>query len=157
VSSAVMPAWVVPTQLFKPILIGGAVAGTLDQISAFISLGWNVPRVDAAGLLGPQVIHGSEPWVWILGLALHYFIALSAAAIYCFATRRLGFLKEHLLICGLFYGIAVFLTMYLVVMPLCAIHYKGPYTLHTLLEGVIVHMLLIGLPIAFSLRKWSEQ
>lgn len=140
-------------QLLRPILVGGAIAGTLDQISAFISLGWNVPRVDAAGLLGPQVIHGSETWVWILGLALHFFIAFSAAAIYCLASRQLEFLKDHFLVCGLFYGIAVFLVMYLVVMPLCAFHYKGPYTLHTLIEGIVIHMLLIGLPISFSLRK----
>ncbi len=29
----------------------------------------------------------------------------------------------------MFFGIAVFLVMYLVVMPLCAFHFKGPYTL----------------------------
>ena len=140
-------------QLLRPVLVGGAIAGTLDQISAFISLGWNVPRIDAAGLLGPQVIHGSEVWVWILGLFLHYFIAFSAASLYCFASLRLGFLKEHFLVCGMFYGVAVFLVMYLVVMPLCAFHYTGPYTLRTLLEGIIVHMLLIGLPISLSLSK----
>ena len=139
--------------LLRPILIGGAIAGTLDQISAFISSGWNVPRIVAAGLLGPQVIHGREAWVWGLGLALHYLIAFSAAAIYCFASRRLEFLKDHFLVSGLFYGIAVFLVMYLVVMPLCAFHYRGPYTLHTLLEGISVHMLLIGLPISVSLAK----
>jgi hypothetical protein len=38
-----------------------------------------VPRIDAAGLLGTHVIHGSNPWVWIFGLILHYSIALSAA------------------------------------------------------------------------------
>ena len=141
------------SKLLRPILVGGAIAGTLDEIAAFISLGWNVPRVDAAGLLGPQVIHGTEVWVWILGLALHYFIAFAAAAIYCLASRKLGFLKDHFLVCGLFYGIAVFLVMYLVVMPLCAFHYIGPYTLRTLLEGIIVHMLLIGLPISLCLRR----
>jgi hypothetical protein len=141
------------SKLLGPILAGGAIAGTLDQIAAFISLGWNVPRINAAGLLGPQVIHGTEAWVWILGVVLHYFIAFSAAAIYCLASRKLGFLKEHFLICGLFYGIAVFLVMYLIVMPLCAFHYTGPYTLRTLLEGIIVHMLLIGVPISFCLHK----
>jgi hypothetical protein len=156
-SSSTIPVRALPPRLLKPILIGGAIAGTLDEISAILSLGWNVPRVDAAGLLGPRVIHGSDPWVWILGLALHYFIAFSAAAIYCLASRRLLFLRDHFLVCGLFYGIAVFLTMYLVVMPLCAFHYKGPYTLHTLLQGIIVHMLLIGLPIAISLRLAPEE
>lgn len=152
-SSTAIAAPVSQKQLLRPISIGGAIAGTLDQISAFISSGWNVPRIVAAGLLGPQVIHGREAWVWGLGLVLHYFIAFSAAAIYCFASRRLEFLKDHFLVSGLFYGIAVFLVMYLVVMPLCAFHYRGPYTLHTLLEGLTVHMLLIGLPISISLAK----
>lgn len=149
-----MSASALKTNLLRPILIGGALAGTFDEVCAFISLGWNVPRVDAAGLLGSQVIHGSDPWVWILGLLLHYSIAFCAAAIYCLTSKRLRFLKDHYLVCGLFYGISVFLVMYLVVMPLCAFHYRGPYALHTLLEGIVVHMLLVGLPISISLRKF---
>ncbi len=111
------------------------------------------PTHRCRGLAGPQVIHGREARVSTLGLALHYFIAFSAATVYCLASRRLEFLKEHFLVSGLFYGISVFLVMYFVVMPLCAFHYKGPYTLHILREGIIVHMLLIGLPISASLRN----
>ena len=54
------------------------------------------------------------------------------------------------------YGIAVFLVMYLVVMPLCAFHFKGPYTLHVLITGIVAHMLLIGLPIGWSLHRWGD-
>jgi len=140
--------------LLLPILVGGAVAGTLDQIAAFVSSGFNVPRVVAAGLLGPQIIHSSHPAFWILGLALHFFIAFSAAAVYCVASRKLEFLKEHFVVCGLFFGIAVFLVMYLVVMPLCAFHYKGPYTLATLLQAVAAHMMLIGLPIGAARARF---
>lgn len=144
------------TNLLTPILIGGAIAGTLDQTSAFLTMGWNVPRNVAAGLLGAQVIHGSGTGVWVLGLMLHFLIAFSAAAIYCLASRKLAFLKKHWLVCGLFYGIAVYLVMYGIVMPLCAFHFHGPYTSGAIVKGVVVHMLLIGLPIAFSLRRWSE-
>jgi hypothetical protein len=56
----------------------------------------------------------------------------------------------------MFYGIVVFLVMYLVVMPLCAFHYEGPYTLRGLLQGIIVHMLLVGLPIGYSLNRWGK-
>ena len=83
------------TTLLLPILVGGAVAGTLDQIAAFISSGFNVPRVVAAGLFGPQIIHSSQPAFWILGLVLHFFIAFSAAAVYCIASWKLDFLKKH--------------------------------------------------------------
>ena len=144
------------TSLLKPILIGGAIAGTLDEICAIVTMGWQIPRANAAGLLGPSVRHSTGIGIWILGLAIHFFIAFSAAAIYCLASQRLAFLKEHYIVCGMFYGIAVFLVMYLVVMPLCAFHFKGPYTLRLLIQGIVVHMLLIGLPIGWSLHRWGK-
>jgi len=156
-STASIKISALPSSLFRPILIGGATAGTLDEISAIVSSGWGVPRVDAAGLLGPQVIHGDSIWVWIFGLLLHYFIAFMAATIYCVASRSLDFLYDHFVVCGLFYGIAVFLTMYFIVMPLCAFHYKGPYTLTTLVQAILIHMFLVGLPISFSLYKFSPR
>jgi hypothetical protein len=140
------------TSLLRPILVGGAIAGTLDLTSAFITFGAGVPRAIAGGLLGRSAFQGGT-FTWILGVILHFFIAYSAAAIYCLASRRLGFLSEHWLVCGIFYGIAIFLVMYLGVLPLCALHSAGPYQLRSLLQGLIVHMLIIGLPISFSLHK----
>jgi uncharacterized membrane protein YagU involved in acid resistance len=122
-------------ELIRPIAIGDAIAGTLDQIAACISLGWNVPRIDAAGLLGPYVIEGQDASIWALGLTLHFFIAFCAAAVYCISSYRLDLLRGRFLISGIFFGIAVFLVMYLVVMPLCAFHYKGPYTFTSLAFG----------------------
>ena len=142
------------TGILRPILIGGGIAGTLDMISAFITFGLGVPRNIAAGLLGRQAFQGGTA-VWILGFFLHYFIAFSAATIYCLASRRLLFLKDHFVVCGLFYGIAVHLMMNLIVLPLCAFHFTGPYQLRGLIQGLMVHMLFIGLPISFSLRKFS--
>jgi uncharacterized membrane protein YccF (DUF307 family) len=45
--------------------------------------------------------------------------------------------------------------MNLIVLPLCALHVTGPYTLAGLIQGLLVHMFLIGLPIAFSAWKFS--
>jgi len=144
------------TRLLIPILIGGLLAGTFDEMAAFVSMGWNVPRVVAAGLVGAWAIKSTSAGVWVLGVVLHFVVAFGAATVYCLASRRLPFLKEHWLVCGMFFGIAVFLTMYLVVMPLCAFHYAGPYTLRTLLQGIVVHMVLIGLPIGLSLWWWGS-
>jgi uncharacterized membrane protein YagU involved in acid resistance len=87
---------------------------------------------------------------------LHYFIALSAAAVYCIASRKLDFLREHFFVCGLFYGIAVFLMMNLVVLPLSAYHAMEPYTYRSLVQRILAHMFLIGLPISTSLRTLSR-
>lgn len=136
------------------IATGGIVAGTLDLLQACILFGWDIPKVIAAGLLGREAFHGGTG-TYILGVALHFFIATSVAAIYYGASRRLTFLTEHPLVCGLFYGIAVELVMSLVVLPLSALHSRGPYRLHDLLLGLGVHMLVIGLPVAYSIRRFA--
>jgi len=141
--------------LVVPILVGGTIAGGLDLISAFLTFGWGVPRVIAAGLLGRQVIHGGLG-PWLLGVCLQFFIALSAAAVYCLSSNKLRFLKENFIVCGLFYGVAVFLVMNLVVLPLCALHATGPYQLRGLIQGLLVHMLIIGLPISISAWRFSK-
>jgi hypothetical protein len=140
---------------WQAVLVGGMIAGSLDLTSAFISYGWGVPRGIAAGLLGPSARQGGVG-TYILGICLHFFIALSAAAVYSIASRKLVFLKEHALVCGLFFGIAVFLVMNLIVLPLSAIHYSGPYSWRGLVQGLLVHMFCIGLPISFSVRQLAK-
>ena len=137
-------------QTWLAILIGGLVAGWFDQISAFITFGWGVPRAVASGLLGSRAFQGGTG-TWLLGLGLQLFIALGVAAIYCFASWKLDFLRQHFIVCGLFFGIAVYLVMNLIVLPLSAVPFKvGPFTVHTLIQGLLVHMILIGLPISIS-------
>lgn len=150
-----------PAQLAKrnavtAIAVGGVVAGTLDLLQACILFGWKIPLVIAAGLLGRQAISGGGAGTYSLGVLLHFFIATSVAAIYYVASRRLAFLKEHWLVCGLFYGMAVELVMRLVVLPLSALHSRGPYKLRDLILGLLVHMVVIGLPISFSVRRFAK-
>ena len=137
------------------ILAGGLAAGSLDLGSAFVAFGANVPRAIAAGLLGRGAFQGGTG-TYILGVALHFFIALSAAAVYWGASRKLEFLREHPIVCGLFYGIAVFLVMNLVVLPLSALHVRGPFQLAGLIQGILIHMFFIGLPIAASVRFFAK-
>ena len=140
---------------WQAILVGGLSAGTLDLISAYIAYGWNVPRGIAAGLLGPGARQGGLG-VYVLGICLHFFIALSAAAVFYLASRKLGFMIQHPVVSGMFFGIGLFLVMNLIVLPLSAIHFKGPYTLRGLIQGLLIHMICIGLPISFSVRQFSK-
>jgi Na+/alanine symporter len=137
------------------IAVGGLTAGTLDLIQASILFGWDIPLAIAGGLLGPKAFKGGVG-TFVLGVLLHFFIACSAAAVYYVASRRLGFLKEHPLVCGLFFGAAVELVMNLVVLPLSALHARGPYQLHDLIQGLLVHMVVVGLPISFSVRRFAK-
>jgi hypothetical protein len=153
VASAVLPAQR-PNALLA-IFVGGLIAGSFDLAMAFITFGARVPRAIAGGLLGRSAFQGGAG-VYALGVLLHFFIAISAATIYYAASRKLLFLREHALVCGLFYGIAIFLVMNLVVLPLSALHARGPYQLAGLIQGLLVHMILIGLPISFSVRQFAK-
>ncbi|MBV9885227.1 MAG: hypothetical protein JO119_01635 [Acidobacteria bacterium] len=136
--------------------MAGLVAGTLDILQASILFGWHIPKVIAAGLLGPAVIRGGGTGIYLLGLVLHYFIACSAAAIFYGTSRRLRFMTEHWVVCGLFFGMAVELVMGYIVLPLSALHARGPYHLQDVLLGFGVHMVVVGLPIAGCVRKFGE-
>lgn len=137
------------------IAVGGLVAGTLDLLQACILFGPKVPLLIAAGLLGRQALHGGAA-TYLIGVLLHFFIALSFAAFFYAASRRLGFLTDHPVVCGLFYGAAVEQVMNLVVLPLSALHARGPYRLHDLILGLLVHMIVIGLPISYSVRRFAR-
>lgn len=136
------------------IAIGGLSAGSLDLLQASILFGWNVPKVIAAGLVGKQAIHGGVG-MYLIGLILHYFIATTAASIYYGASRKLPFLKVNWIVCGLFFGMAVENVMNLIVLPLSALHSRGPYQLQDLILGFVIHMIVVGLPVAYSIRRFS--
>jgi hypothetical protein len=140
---------------FLAIAVGGGIAGTIDLLQACILFGWDIPLAIAGGLLGQRAFTGG-PAMYILGVCLHFFIALSAASIYYAASRKLSFLVHYPLVCGLFFGGAVQEVMNLVVLPFSALHARGPYTLHDLLLGLGVHMVVVGLPIAFSVNRFGK-
>jgi hypothetical protein len=148
-----------PSNIRKAVLAiaaGGLIAGMLDLGQAIVLFGAKIPLAIAAGLLGPQAFRGGAA-TYILGVLLHFLIALSAAAIYFAASRKLQFLTAYPLVCGLFFGAAVELVMRLIVLPLSALHASGPYQYRDLVQGLVVHMVVVGLPISFSVRWFTRE
>jgi len=135
--------------------LGGLIAGALDLTQACVLFGWDIPLAIAAGLLGKQAFDGGAG-TYVLGVLLHFFIALTFAAFYYASSRRLPFLREYPLVCGLFYGAGVQEVMNLIVLPLSALHSRGPYKLNDLILGLAVHMVVIGLPISYSVRRFAK-
>lgn len=140
----------------RAILWGGLVAGLGDMIFAFASYGWRlgVFQSVAGGLMGRAEARAGGVPTFILGLALHYAIALIWAAIYWIASRRVRLLVTQAIPAGLVYGAVVFYGMNCVVLPLSALQTKAwppPFA-----PGAIaVHMLAVGLPIALATRWFS--
>jgi hypothetical protein len=145
----------------RPIFYGGLIAGTLDICAAFLTA-WlrrgigpvRVLHSVASGLLGPAAFQGGAKTA-VLGLALHFLIATVATAVFYLASRRLLFLIERPINFGLLYGVAVYLFMNFVVLPLSRVT-RAPITLSGTIIGLLVIMFCIGLPIALVVRRFSR-
>ena len=140
---------------FLAIAVGGFIAGVLALLLPCILHGWDIPLAIAEGLVGPKAEHGGVG-TYALGVFLHFFIAFVSAAVYYAASRRLPFLKQHPLVCGLYFGVTVSLVMQLVVFPICAFHETSPIPRNDLLLGLLQKMVVVGLPISFSVRRFSK-
>ena len=146
------------TRVGRAILWAGLTAGALDITAAFVSSalrGRNDPvrvlQSVASGVLGAGSFEGGLPAA-ALGLVLHFVIAFGAAAVYVAASRKLRFLVEHPVVCGLLYGAAVYAFMNSVVVPLSAAPFKISYNL----VGLGIHLVCVGLPIGLITTRLSR-
>lgn len=145
------------------ILIGGGIGGAIDITYAVgFSAMRGVPPMRilqsvASGLLGAPAFEGGVP-VAMLGLLLHFCIALLWATIFYLASRSIPFLTRHPIVAGLFFGFIIYAVMNLVVLPLSAFPRKVSFPLLVLVTGLFVHMVGIGLPISLAVRRaWPEK
>jgi uncharacterized membrane protein YagU involved in acid resistance len=144
------------------ILLGGLVAGAIDITYAcafsYARRGTPPARIlqsVASGALGASAFEGGATTA-ALGLLFHFLIAFAWAAAYYAASRRLGVLARLPYLCGVVYGLLIYCFMNYVVIPLSAAPFKGtPPATATLVTGLLVHMLGIGLPIALAVRRYS--
>ena len=116
-------------------------------------------RSVAAGALGRQAAREGGLKTAALGLAFHFLIALTAAAVYYFASRVIRVMITQPIICGILYGLCVYLFMYGIVLRFSAIQsttYPWSHPWPALIGNVLIHTLGIGLPIALVTRKFSK-
>ena len=146
---------------FQPIFWGGLIAGTLDICAAFLTA-WLRAGVSpigllqyvASGALGPPAFQGGIKTA-LIGLALHYLIATIWTVVFYLASRKLLFLIERPIQFGLLYGIAVYLFMTFVVVPLSRVTPR-PATITGRTIGILTIMFCVGLPIALIVRRFSR-
>jgi hypothetical protein len=145
---------------FHAIIAAGLLAGALDlaYLFAFLAIKYpplNAPRTlqgIAAGALGRDAATQGAWATAALGLALHFVIALGAAAVFYAAGRWLRFLTERWWISGPIYGVLVWLVMNLIVLPLSV---TPPKTFPPPAWAwiLLAHVLCVGLPIAWVVRR----
>lgn len=139
----------------------GIVCGVLDITAAFVT--WALQGVKpisilqgiASGLLGPASFSGGSKTA-ALGAALHFFVAFSAATVFYLSSLRLTFLTRRPIPAGMIYGVAVYIVMYWVVMPLSHFH-KRPFSWSATLIAIVTHMVCVGTPIALVIRHYTSR
>ena len=109
----------------------------------------------ASGWLGNAAFEGGQATA-ALGLVSHYGILFAAAALYLVASRRLPVLRNRAVICGLLFGVGIYLFMNFVVVPLSAVPFRFKYTPAKLTRDLLVHTFLVGLPIALAVRRHTR-
>jgi len=144
------------------ILWGGVIAGAFDLTYATVFYysfrGVKPIRVSqsiASGLLGPKAYEGGIPTA-VLGVVLHFIIAIGAAAVFYLLSRKLRFLTQKPILWGPLYGAGIYFFMHLVVLPLAANPRFRTTTLSTATVcDFAVHMILIGPSIVLAARRFS--
>ena len=147
-------------QILKPIAIGGALCAVLDFTAATVLYAFRgvkplrLWQSVASGMLGPSSYqHG---WAsGALGLLVHVLVAFTASAVFFVVSSQLPALRRHYLVAGVLYGVAIYLFMNLVVIPLSAIPRRNA-PIEMVIAQVLIHIILIGPSISFSVSRFSR-
>lgn len=143
----------------RTILSAGLLAGVLDGIAAaaqaYLMRGMNPVNVFqyvASGALGRSAFDSG--WLTAgLGIVFHLAIALSWAALFFFAYPWFPFLAKSRVLNGVAYGLLIWLTMNLLIVPMSRIPAR-PFVLQNIVIGMLILMVMVGMPIAFIVPKY---
>ncbi|HEX2561372.1 hypothetical protein [Phenylobacterium sp.] len=142
--------------LISPILIGGLSAAVLDFVAACVVNRLppiTIGQAIASGLLGRAAFQGGVGAA-MLGALAHTLILLVAAAAYVIAAKRWSLLTRRAPVTGPLYGVAVWMVMTWIVVPLSAASLRAPSATDIAVQ-LAIHAGLVGLPIALAARRFS--
>jgi hypothetical protein len=143
----------------RAILYGALTVGVLDLTDAIVFFGLRGVRPIrifqsiASGLLGRASFSGGIRTA-LLGIALHFFIAFVIVLTFLLVSKKMPALVRHPVASGLAYGIAVYLVMNLIVLPLSNAG-QGAFVLPVVINGLLIHMFGVGLPSSLFARAAS--
>jgi hypothetical protein len=144
------------------VLSGGFIAAALDIAFACVywALNGDVPALRilqsvAAGVLGEASFEGGAVSA-SLGLVLHFLIVFVMALVYYAVALRVAPLRERAWLFGGAYGLLLYAVMNYVVVPLSRAG-AGPKDPLWITLGVVVHVVLIGIPIALFAKRAARR
>ena len=145
--------------MLKPIAIATAVSGTLDILFAMIltvffgrEIG-NMLRYVGSGPFPQATDMGTSGA--ILGLLVHFALMAIMAAFYVLAARRIPALTEKPIQWGVFYGLATYVVMNWLVVPMRFDTPLPPSPL-SMATQLFAHIVLVGIPIALITARYLK-
>jgi hypothetical protein len=137
--------------MLRPIAIATAVSGTLDILFAMIltvffgrEIG-NMLRYVGSGPFPLATEMGASGA--ILGLLVHFALMALMASVYVLAARRIPALVQRPIQWGILYGLATYLVMNWLVLPMRFGTPLPPRPL-SIATQLFAHIVLVGIPIA---------
>jgi hypothetical protein len=144
--------------LWKVIAGATLLVGTLDISDAFIFYGLRgvspirILQGIASGVLG-RTAFGMGHRSALLGLFFHFFIAFSATCVFLLGARKLP-LAHRPWLYGALFGVALYIVMNYIVLPLSKIGLRPMPPLVPLVNGIAALVFCIGIPLAFIARRY---
>ena len=150
----------------QAILTGWLLCGVLDITAACVQAWIQAGRTPAmllkgiASALWGRAALDAGTGMAVIGLAMHFSVALTATLVFYALGRRVAFLRTApLLIVGPLYGVVVFATMNYGTLPVLswvrslylATPPRWPGSMSW--PQLYIHMICVGLPIAWGVRR----
>ena len=156
IQSAAAPA-VGNTVSLRTILLAGCAAAAIDLAFAFLFFGigfgvapMRVMHSIASGFFGSAAFEGGATTAAI-GVVAHFFILIVAASFYYLASRRFAWLSRNAIVSGLLFGLAIYVVMTFLVLPLSATPPR--HSVWTAALGQFLIHPVIGVAIALIVRR----
>jgi hypothetical protein len=159
VSTIVINSLNTRNSLLRPIVLGGMfiffcqlihswIVASLIQKTPFIV----VLQYIASGALGMAAFEGGIATA-LLGVFFHLLFSFVIAGVFILKASRIPLLRRYAIASSLLYGFGVFIVMHMVVTPLSATPPIPAPSIPWLIEGILEHILVVGLPLGILISS----
>jgi hypothetical protein len=146
--------------LLRSSVIGGLIIGLLHLIIqvgiVYSLLGKNLYisllQYVASGAMGNAAFTGGLATA-LLGVVLEFLMTILIAGVFILSADRIPLLRRYVIVGSLLYGFGVFIVMNFIVLPLSAAPPPPAPTVPQLIEIIMEHILLIGLPLGILIQR----
>jgi hypothetical protein len=134
--------------IFISQLIHSWIVPSLIQKTPFIV----VLQYMASGALGMAAFEGGIATA-LLGVFFHLLFSFAIAGVFILSASRIPLLRRYAIASSLLYGFGVFIVMHMVVTPLSATPPIPAPSIPWLIEGILEHILVVGLPLGILISR----